>query len=461
MKKALSRGVCGVFFLTIFSAGFTNLADGPSGLAVDSSGNTYVVGAVPGQVENQLDFATVKYDSSGKLVWQNKYNSQKGYGEPYIAVDSSGNSYVVGPVKGSNPKDENDTDFATYKYDSAGNQSWVTRYQGPKKGSDWPTGIAVDNSGYIYVTGDTLVKENQKKMTYQYDYVTIKYDSSKGKRKLMKRYSGKSKSTQKSNRPNGIAVDSSGNVYVTGDSQAYVPKGTEGSGYDFATLKYNTKGKQIWVRLYNGSPQGIPSYNFPLAVVSDNTGNAYVVGSYMPEGGSGTIQQLIKYQYSSNKKQDGAQAWVQTYNLGSGSPKGVAVDSSGNVYTTGQISDTAGTDFLTVKYDSAGQQTWVRRYNGPSSSNPSGVAVDNAGNSYVAGTSNNQFIIVKYDSNGNNLVLFGEGSDPIGGSPKKIAVDSSSNVYVTGTPSSSGNYFTTVKYDSAGKQAWVSYYSGQ
>ena len=65
-----------------------------------------------------------------------------------IAVDGSGSVYVTGRSYGSGP----DYDYATIKYDSSGQQQWVARYDGPDS-NDEATAIAVDGSGNVYVTG--------------------------------------------------------------------------------------------------------------------------------------------------------------------------------------------------------------------------------------------------------------------------------------------------------------------
>jgi len=76
------------------------------------------------------------------------------------------------------------------------------------------------------------------------------------------------------------------------------------------------------------------------------------------------------------------EAWVARYN-GPGNlddvARPIAVDRSGNVYITGYSEDpTNGLDYLTIKYDSAGQQQWMARYDGPAHhwDMPEAIAVD-------------------------------------------------------------------------------------
>ena len=101
---------------------------------------------------------------------------------------------------------------------------------------DEATAIAVDGSGNVYVTGGSYGSG-----TY-YDYATIKYNSS-GDTMWVRRYNGPGNSYDEAT---AIAVDSSGNVYVTGWSYSL------GTGYDYATIKYNSSGDTMWVRRYNG-----------------------------------------------------------------------------------------------------------------------------------------------------------------------------------------------------------------
>jgi len=357
-----------------------------------------------------------------------------------IAVDSAGNTYVTGQwVNGSGS-----SNFATIRYDSAGKQKWVRYYNGPAKGNDGSNGVAVDSSGNVYVTGSS---END----YGSDsFATVRYDSA-GKQQWAKRYSGP---TRGSDRPSGIAVDSSGNTYLTGISQSGEQT------YDFATVKYDSSGKQLWAKRHARSGSQL---NYPVGLaVSKNS--VYVGGS--TRGGSGeTDLTVLKYDSKTGKR-----AWAKNFNSGFGpdNPAGIAADQKGNAYLTGW---TGNGDFLTVKYDSSGKLVWTRTYNGPGQGYDytKAVAVDSSGYAYVTGQSlgagnTTDFATIKYGPGGKRYWVQrfdgkGKGAD----TPAGIAVDSSGNVYVTGqTQLGSGeDYgFATVKYDSSGKQTWVTYFSG-
>ena len=135
-------------------------------IAVDRLGNVYVTGHSDGS-GTATDYATIKYDSSGNQLWVSRYNGpvNSGDGAKAIALDSTGNVYVTGYSFGSGTY----TDYATVKYDTDGNEVWAARYNGPGNHHDQAQAIAVDSSGNVYVTGDSMGSG-----TY-FDYATIKY----------------------------------------------------------------------------------------------------------------------------------------------------------------------------------------------------------------------------------------------------------------------------------------------
>jgi hypothetical protein len=104
--------------------------------------------------------------------------------------------------------------------------AWVRRYNGPGDSTDYARAIAVDGSGNVYVTGYNLGSGTDR------DYATIKYDPN-GDTAWLRRYNGPGNSEDNAY---AIAVDSSGNVYVAGYSD-----GTE-TYRDYATVKYYPNG---------------------------------------------------------------------------------------------------------------------------------------------------------------------------------------------------------------------------
>jgi len=214
--------------LPVFSAASDDVAQA---VAVDSSGNVYVTGHNYDPIGG--DWVTAKYNNSGVLQWIRKYNGPGNNTDwPYaLAVDTSSNVYVTGYSTGSGTG----ADITTIKYNSAGTVQWVRRYNGPISGVDIARDIAIDSTGNVYVTGYSYGTGTVN------DYVTIKY-SNTGVLQWVRRYNGPGNSSDSAS---SIALDGSGNVFVTGQSTG------SGTGYDYATTKYNNAGVLQWVRRYN------------------------------------------------------------------------------------------------------------------------------------------------------------------------------------------------------------------
>jgi hypothetical protein len=378
---------------------------------------------------------------------------------------------------------------------------WVRRYNSPDNRSDWPYAIALDASGNIYVSGysmdsttsadyatvkyrpngDTawvrryngpgndwdqvsaMAVDNRGNvyvtgysaqssiLPYNQDYATIKYDSS-GNELWVKRYNG---SADGNDYAYAIAVDTSGNIYVTGQGQE------TGTNVDYTTIKYLPNGDTAWVRRYNGLNNG---YDVAYAITVDDSGYIYVTG-YADDGGSQVINATtVKYAPNGNV------AWVSSYNNGLDYGKALAVDKLHNVYVTGYSGMGASFDYFTVKYRTHGDTAWTRRYNGTGNEWDEAVkiAVDDSGNVYETGFSfgigtYRDYLTIKYDSVGTELWTArynGPGNNT--DEPRGLAIDVSGNVYVTGFSLGDGttNDYATVKYSPAGDEIWVARYNG-
>jgi uncharacterized delta-60 repeat protein len=411
-------------------------ADEARAIAVDRQGNVYVTGYSRNSAPDN-DYLTIKYNANGQEQWVNRYDGPGHNNDEAnaLAIDGQGNVYVTGFSYDSITS----LDIATIKYNSAGETVWVRRYSPPISNSDNAHAIAVDGQGNVYVTG-TSYSTN----TY-YDYLTIKYYAN-GDTAWIKKYNGPGNWYDYAY---AIAVDTLGNVYVTGLSS-----GTNGSSFNYTTIKYNPNGDTAWLRIYNGPGD---DDDWAHAITVDNDGNVYITGeSY----GSGTNDDYATIKYNA----DGDTMWVRRYNgPGNNSDQAyaIAVDTLGNVYITGE-SPVSGTsdDYATIKYNSAGDTVWVRRYNGLGSSLDKAydLALDDYGNVYVTGSSRGStyvedYATIKYSSTGDILWIHRYNGPSNGYDyPSAIAVDSAGFVYVTGMGYGSGipeNYMT-IKYVQTG-----------
>jgi len=420
--------------------GTGNSDDLAFGIAVDASGNVYVTGRSLGQGTG-WDAATIKYNASGAQQWVARYN---GPANDYddadaIAIDGAGNVYVTGESRGAGTS----LDYNTIKYNSAGVEQWVARYNGPGNSNDFANALGVDGSGNVYVTG------RSESSSTSGDYATIKYNNA-GAQQWVARYNGPG---NLSDIATALAVDAAGNVYVTGYSQG------SGTDNDYATIKYNSAGAQQWVARYNGPGN---SFDEATALAVDAAGNVYLTGY---SSGSGTSADYATIKYNSA----GVEQWVARYDGPENSfylATDLAVDAAGNVYVTGGNSD-----YATVKYNSSGAQQWVARYDGPGNSFDvaTALAVDAAGNVYVTGQSqgsgtDDDYATVKYNSSGiQQSVARYDGPGTSDDKATALAVDAAGNVYVTGYSLGSGAGFgsdyATVKYNSSGIQQWVARYT--
>ena len=135
----------------------------------------------------------------------------------------------------------------------------------------------------------------------------------------------------------------------------------------------------------------------------------------------------------------GNETWRARHDLGNGGDfASMAVDASGNVVVTGYVLDDSNKkDFLTVKYDPDGNELWAVSYDGPIGMNeePCDLALSGDGSVHVAGSSTGvettQSAIVKYDPDGNELWVARYNRAPTRTLPVAMAVDPAGDVYVT------------------------------
>ena len=335
-----------------------------------------------------------------------------------IAVDSSGNVYIVGQT---DSQGAGSYDALLAKYNASGTLQWQRVLGGATE--DYAQSIAVDSSGNVYIAGNT-----QSQGAGGQDALIAKYNTS-GTLQWQRVLGGASNDMAA-----GIAVDSSGNVYIAGYTQSQ-----GAGGYETLIAKYNTSGTLQWQRIL-----GDTNADYANGIAVDSSGNVYIAGITASQGAPGSDALIAKYDTS------GTIQWQRI--LGSSvqaSAGGIAVDSSGNVYIVGFTEVSFYLDILVAKYDTSGTLQWQRTLGSPTSTDNNfglGIAVDSSGNVYITGYTPyqsagvNDALIVKYNTSGTlqwQRILGGTGND--GGTG--IAVDSSGNVYISGFTSQGAGSF--------------------
>jgi hypothetical protein len=344
----------------------SSYAEMGNGIAVDTLDNIYVTGYTQGGLDDNTssspnsDLFLIKYNSSGGIQWTKQMRTSSGEMGKAITIDSSDNIYVTGLTSGAldnNSQSGNvfDHDFFLVKYNSNGTKQW-TQQLGSSE-NDFGRGVAVDSYNNLYVTGETFgdLDNNTNSgsgCTYPpcSDIFLVKYNSS-GTKQWTKQLG-----TSGNDSGNGVIVDSSNNIYVTGYTNGDLDNITNSGDGDIFLLKYNSSGLKQWTKL-----MGTSQSETGMGLTIDSSDNIYVTGytygslNYNSYSGSGDIF-LVKYNSS------GTLLWSKL--LGTNSTDwgyGVKVNSSNNVYVTGDTeggldgnSNSGSADIFLVKYNSSG-----------------------------------------------------------------------------------------------------------
>jgi uncharacterized delta-60 repeat protein len=393
--------------------------DYPNAIAVDDSGYVYITGGSYGSA-TYADYGTIKYSPNGDTAWVRRYNGPgSGYDYAYaIAVDGAGNVYIAGECAGVGTS----TDYATIKYYSNGDTAWVRRYNGPGNGIDQALSMAVDDSGYSYVTGSSYGGFTNN------DYATIKYYPN-GDTVWVRRYNGPGNGNDKAN---ALYLDTSGNVYVTGQSEGVSTK------YDYATIKYYANGDTAWVRRHGGNYDDLAK-----AIIVDGLGYVYVTG-YIFRSSSDCDYLTLRYYPT------GEEIWAKSYSsvgVHADVASDIAIDQSGNVYVTGG----ANHEYCTIKYNPwTGGELWSRKW---WSGSAAAITLDDSSNVYVTGCLWSNFFTIKYTTDGDTLwTITYDGPALEYDEATAMAIDVDGNVYITGYSDGgeTGDDYATIKYVQTG-----------
>ncbi|MEA3359575.1 MAG: SBBP repeat-containing protein [Thermodesulfobacteriota bacterium] len=349
-------------------------------IAVDSSGNAYITGVtksenfptsdpyqatLPG---NYSVFVTKINPTGDSLIYSTYIGGSSDDRASGIAVDSTGSAYITGETKSENFPTKNpyqatlagEFDAFVTKLTPSGNDLSFSTYLG---GTLYDTGssVAVDSSGGAFVGGSTrsidfpvknAFQENIKKhfgIAILTDVFVAKL-SPDGSSLTYSTYLG----GRGQDKGNSIAVDQSGNVYITGETSSVdfpVINGLQEkyAGHtDAFVSKLNFDGKSLAYSTYVGGSLG----DYSRSITVDSFGSVYITGetgslnfpvvnAYQDKIG-GPVQGILYFgdAFAAKISPDGNSLIYSTYLGGRGQDGGnsIAVDQSGNVYITGETS---------------------------------------------------------------------------------------------------------------------------
>ena len=347
-------------------------------IAVDGSGNVYTTGFFEGTADFDPNAGTAnltsagagdifisKLDASGNFVWVKSIGDVGSDSGGTIAVDGSGNVYLMGSFTGTVDFDPNagtvnltpigTDDIFICKFTASGNLTWAKNIGGT--GSDFALDLAVDGSGNVYTTGgfqntvdfDPNAGTANLTSSGSWDVFVSKLDAS-GNYVWAKKMGGASYDDGRS-----IAVDGSGNVYITGYFQAtadFDPNAgsanlTSAGGFDIFVSKLDASGNYLWAK---GMGSTANDYTYRLAL--DGSGNVYTVGNFSgtvdfdPGAGTASLSSAGGFDiFVSKLDASGNYVWAKSMgSTANDSGLAVAVYGSGTVYTTGYFNGTVDFD---------------------------------------------------------------------------------------------------------------------
>jgi hypothetical protein len=287
-------------------------------------------------------------------------------------------------------------------------EAWAQNYNGPGNGEDGVNAVVVDKSGNVFVTGFSAGAGSG------FDYYTAKYSGLDSSLLWERRYNGPSNLNDYAR---SLALDSHGDVIVTGSSQSGIRPSSSPEILDYLTLKYSSAdGALLWEQRY--AREGHSYFGIASSVVVDGNDDVIVTG----------FSGVLKYAST-----NGALLWENTDLwewLG-------VVDGNNDVIVTGTSGTfkCSGTNGMVLWKASPGGQCVA-------------LAVDRGGNVIVAGRINpssftDNFYTAKFAGT-NGALIWKHGIAP--GAASALAVDANDDVIVTGYTNNYPTFLHTAKY---------------
>jgi hypothetical protein len=361
-------------------------------VATDPSGDVYVAGTAFGDVDDQTniggaDFFLMKFNADGTRLWTRLYGSD---GDDYfegLAVTANGDVLLSGYTDGtlSGQTALGGFDFALIRIDGDGTVVWQKQYGTPE--NDYGYGVAVDGTGGVLTVGHTygLVAET---LTGSKDAVVFKFDMDGTLQWSRQLSNDEGDGATALKGVYGIAVgsDAADNVYIAGMTTGNLPDNTANGEYDLFLAKYSALGDRQWVRQY-----GSTAADAMRAMSVTGAGTVYLTGH--TRGTLADQTAGLADVFLSTFDAGGVQRWTrQIGTTANDYGTAVAVDSSGDIhlggYTLGALAgDQVGdSDLFVIKSDGDGTILSQRQFGSSASDTLRALHCDGSNSLYLTGS---------------------------------------------------------------------------
>ncbi|MHA1376703.1 MAG: SBBP repeat-containing protein, partial [Promethearchaeota archaeon] len=309
---------------------------------------------------DESDICIVKYDPFGKQIWNLTCGGIKDDYGANLAFDSLGNVFLACTTEIYKFGVGLSNYICLTKFNSSGQKEWETIWGGDAN-NEYCRDIVIDSSDNIYVSGDTASFG-----AGSFDTFLIKFDTD-GTEQWFQTWGG-----LEGDFCGSMDLDSFDNIYLTGDTDSY---GT-GSN-DLFLVKYDGSGNFLWESLW-----GTSAYDAGEAIVIDPSDNIFIGGSTTSYGSGDWDFCLLKYDINGNFK------WYQTRGgIDSDYCYAIALDSYNNIYLAGKTeSFTAlGKDYYLVQFSTAGIFQWEYIWGGLNSEECYSLKIDKFNSIFMGG----------------------------------------------------------------------------
>jgi hypothetical protein len=351
------------------------------------------------------DGFVAQYTAAGAYRWAKRIGNEGHDAVTAVTVDGSGNVIVVGSLRswevdlGGGPTVSlGDEDMFVVKYDASGSHLWSRRVGGSR--AEAPAAVAVDGSGNVWVVGRFFETTNLGGATLSaaggldQDGFIVKY-SSTGTHLWSRALGGTGYDEAR-----GVDVDASGNAIVTGWFAGSANFGgstlTSAGGNDVFVAKYGSTGAHVWSRRYGGTGAdegravAVDPATSEIVVTGNFAGSTSFGGSTLTSAGSNDV---FVAKYGST----GAHVWSRRAGgTSADSGRAVAIGAAGQVVVAGSFARTidfgtgahtaaGATDAFVVRYSASGAPVASDAYGGTQGDQADGVAVASDGTTVVTG----------------------------------------------------------------------------